>query len=136
MQAATHANEMPGAMALHHLMPQLLATERKGLIQGEIIVVPTVNPIGQSQLVGNSHAGRYNLLSKAAHEVLADMSRVNELQTLTTCWICTATSMLPCTCSPRPATGPTAPFGAGRRPGRQGQPVCVGIAQSYNSLVD
>lgn len=63
IQAAIHANEMPGTMALHHLMPQLLTAERKGLIQGEIIVVPTVNPIGQSQLVGNSHAGRYNLLS-------------------------------------------------------------------------
>ena len=63
IQAAIHANEMPGTMALHHLMPQLLTAERKDLIQGEIIVVPTVNPIGQSQLVGNSHAGRYNLLS-------------------------------------------------------------------------
>jgi uncharacterized protein len=63
MQAAIHANEMPGTMALHHLMPQLLEAERKGLIQGEIIVVPTVNPIGQAQLVGNAHAGRYNLLS-------------------------------------------------------------------------
>ena len=63
MQAAIHANEMPGTMALHHLMPQLLEAERKGLIQGEIIVVPTVNPIGQAQLVGNSHTGRYNLLS-------------------------------------------------------------------------
>ncbi|KZR98637.1 Uncharacterized protein APZ42_005852, partial [Daphnia magna] len=37
--------------------------DKKGLIQGEIILVPTVNPIGQAQLVGNSHAGRYNLLS-------------------------------------------------------------------------
>jgi len=63
IQAAIHANEMPGSMALHHLMPQLLEAERKGLIQGEIIVVPTVNPIGQAQLVGNAHAGRYNLLS-------------------------------------------------------------------------
>ena len=63
MQAAIHANEMPGTMALHHLMPQLLAAEKEGLIQGEIIVVPTVNPIGQAQLVGNSPTGRYNLLS-------------------------------------------------------------------------
>ena len=63
IQAAIHANEMPGTMALHHLMPQLLEAERKGLILGEIIVVPTVNPIGQAQLVGNAHAGRYNLLS-------------------------------------------------------------------------
>jgi predicted deacylase len=63
LQAAIHANEMPGTMALHHLMPQLLEAESQGLILGEIIVVPTVNPIGQAQLVGNAHAGRYNLLS-------------------------------------------------------------------------
>lgn len=63
LQAAIHANEMPGTMALHHLMPQLLAAESQGLILGEVIVVPTVNPIGQAQLVGNAHAGRYNLLS-------------------------------------------------------------------------
>jgi predicted deacylase len=63
MQAAIHANEMPGTMALHHLMPMLTEADKKGLIQGEIILVPTVNPIGQSQLVGNSHAGRYNHLS-------------------------------------------------------------------------
>jgi predicted deacylase len=63
MQAAIHANEMPGSMALHHLMPLLVEAEKKGLIKGEIILVPTVNPIGQSQLIGNSHAGRYNNLS-------------------------------------------------------------------------
>ena len=63
MQAAIHANEMPGTMALHHLMPMLSEADKKGLIKGEIILVPTVNPIGQSQLVGNSHAGRYNHLS-------------------------------------------------------------------------
>jgi predicted deacylase len=63
IQAAIHANEMPGTMALHHLMPQLIEADEKGLIQGEIIVVPTVNPIGQAQLVGNQHLGRYNLLS-------------------------------------------------------------------------
>ena len=54
MQAAIHANEMPGTMALHHLMPMLTEADQKGLIQGEIILVPTVNPIGQSQLIGLS----------------------------------------------------------------------------------
>ena len=44
-------------------MPLLVEADKKGLIQGEIILVPTVNPIGQSQLIGNSHAGRYNMLS-------------------------------------------------------------------------
>ncbi|NCV32617.1 MAG: succinylglutamate desuccinylase, partial [Betaproteobacteria bacterium] len=60
MQAAIHANEMPGTMALHHLMPQLVDADAKGLIEGEIIIVPTVNPIGQAQLVGNQHLGRYH----------------------------------------------------------------------------
>jgi hypothetical protein len=64
IQAAIHANELPGAMALHHLMPMLTGADRAGRIRGEVIVVPTVNPIGQSQLVGNNHLGRYDLLSR------------------------------------------------------------------------
>jgi hypothetical protein len=64
IQAAIHANELPGAMALHHLMPMLTKADRAGRIKGEVIVVPTVNPIGQSQLVGNNHLGRYDLLSR------------------------------------------------------------------------
>ena len=64
LQAAIHANELPGAMALHHLMPMLAAADRRGLIRGEIIVVPTVNPIGLAQLVGNNHLGRYDFLCR------------------------------------------------------------------------
>jgi len=64
LQAAIHANELPGAMALHHLMPMLLKADQAGRIAGEIVVVPTVNPIGLSQLVGNNHLGRYDLLGR------------------------------------------------------------------------
>ena len=64
LQAAIHANELPGAMALHHLMPMLAAADRRGRIRGEIIVVPTVNPIGLAQLVGNNHLGRYDFLGR------------------------------------------------------------------------
>jgi predicted deacylase len=64
LQAAIHANELPGAMALHHLMPLLAAADRARRIKGEIIVVPTVNPIGLAQLVGNNHLGRYELLGR------------------------------------------------------------------------
>ncbi|MBG9386513.1 succinylglutamate desuccinylase/aspartoacylase family protein [Caenimonas aquaedulcis] len=64
LQAAIHANELPGAMALHHLMPMLVEADRKGLIQGEIVVVPTVNPIGLAQLAGNNHLGRYDFLGR------------------------------------------------------------------------
>jgi len=63
MQAAIHANEMPGTMALHHLMPQLIEADQNALMLGEVIVVPAVNPIGHAQLVGNQHSGRYHLLS-------------------------------------------------------------------------
>jgi predicted deacylase len=64
LQAAIHANELPGVMALHHLMPMLAEADRAGRLRGEVIVVPAVNPIGQSQLIGNTHLGRYDLLSR------------------------------------------------------------------------
>jgi uncharacterized protein len=64
LQAAIHANELPGAMALHHLMPLLVAADRRGRIRGEIVIVPTVNPIGLAQLVGNNHLGRYDFLCR------------------------------------------------------------------------
>ena len=64
LQAAIHANELPGAMALHPLMPMLAAADRARRIKGEIIVVPAVNPIGLAQLVSNNHLGRYELLGR------------------------------------------------------------------------
>ncbi len=64
LQAAVHANEFPGAMALHHLLPQLLKADAAGRIVGEVVVVPAVNPIGLSQLVGNNHLGRYDQLGR------------------------------------------------------------------------
>ena len=64
LQSSIHANELPGAMLLHYLMPMLAEADRAGRIKGEVICVPTVNPIGQAQLVGNTHLGRYDLLSR------------------------------------------------------------------------
>jgi uncharacterized protein len=64
LQAAIHANELPGAMALHYLMPMLADADKRGLVKGEIVVVPTVNPIGLSQLAGNNHLGRYDFLGR------------------------------------------------------------------------
>lgn len=64
IQSSVHANELPGAMLLHYLMPMLAAAERDGRMRGEVVVVPTMNPIGQAQLVGNQHFGRYDLLSR------------------------------------------------------------------------
>lgn len=64
LQAAIHANELPGAMALHHMMPMLIEADRRGRIRGEIILVPTINPIGLAQLSGNTHLGRYDFLGR------------------------------------------------------------------------
>jgi predicted deacylase len=64
LQAAIHANEFPGTMALHHLMPMLAEADRRGRIRGEIVLAPAVNPIGMSQLAGNQHLGRYEFLGR------------------------------------------------------------------------
>ncbi|BBK36892.1 succinylglutamate desuccinylase [Allostella sp. ATCC 35155] len=60
LQAAIHANELPGVMALHYLLPMLEAADKAGQIQGEIIVVPTANPVGMSQHLYANHLGRYD----------------------------------------------------------------------------
>ncbi len=64
LQAAIHANELPGTMALHHLMPMLAEADRRGRMRGQVVVIPTVNPIGLSQLVGHIHLGRYDFLGR------------------------------------------------------------------------
>lgn len=58
-QAALHANEWPGLMALHHLIPLLDAADKEGRIKGEIIVLPYANPIGMNQWMGGAAPGRY-----------------------------------------------------------------------------
>jgi predicted deacylase len=64
LQAAIHANELPGVMALHHLMPMLAAADRAGRVRGSIVIVPTVNPIGLAQVFGNTHLGRYEFAGR------------------------------------------------------------------------
>ncbi|MCW5732190.1 MAG: succinylglutamate desuccinylase/aspartoacylase family protein [Alphaproteobacteria bacterium] len=64
MQAAIHANELPGVMALHHLLPMLDKADALGRIKGEIVVVPSCNPIGFSQFMNAQHLGRYHFLGR------------------------------------------------------------------------
>lgn len=64
LQAAIHANEFPGSMALHHLMPMLVEANRLARIKGEVVVVPAVNPIGMSQVSFNTHLGRYDFFGR------------------------------------------------------------------------
>jgi hypothetical protein len=59
LQAALHADEWPGLMALNHLIPMLDHADKAGRIVGEIVLVPYANPIGLDQRLGGAMPGRY-----------------------------------------------------------------------------
>lgn len=61
VQAALHANELPGILVIHHLARRLDAAEARGDIKGEIVVVPTANPIGLAQTINGKQVGRFEL---------------------------------------------------------------------------
>lgn len=63
LQAALHADEIPGLLVLHHLCARLDEAEERGEIAGDITVVPSANPIGLAQHVAGRHLGRYDLPS-------------------------------------------------------------------------
>ena len=61
VQAALHADEIPGMMAAHHLRAELERLEADGQIVGEVLLVPVANPIGLGQRVLGSKIGRFDL---------------------------------------------------------------------------
>ncbi len=58
LQAALHADEHPGLLALNHLIR--LLDEGRDPILGEIVIVPIANPIGLSQQLHGYLVGRYD----------------------------------------------------------------------------
>jgi predicted deacylase len=64
MQAALHAEELPGVAALHFLIPMLEAAEKRGDIVGAVTIVPKANPVGASQYVNGANEGRFDLGSR------------------------------------------------------------------------
>jgi hypothetical protein len=58
-QAAIHAGEMTGALALDRLGVLLDEAAAAGAIRGEVILAPLCNPIGYSQFLFGDHAGRF-----------------------------------------------------------------------------
>lgn len=58
LQAGLHADEMPGVLALQHLLPLLEEAEADGRIPGEVLVVSAANPIGLSQWAFQRPLGR------------------------------------------------------------------------------
>ncbi|MDH3451851.1 MAG: M14 family metallopeptidase [Gammaproteobacteria bacterium] len=63
LQAALHADEIPGLLVQHKLVQKLQVAERDALITGEIVVVPVANPIGSDQHLLGMHQGRYEQAS-------------------------------------------------------------------------
>ena len=64
MQAALHAEELPGVAALHFLVPMLQAAEARGDLLSDVTVVPRANPIGAGQYVNGAMEGRFDLGSR------------------------------------------------------------------------
>jgi predicted deacylase len=61
VQAGLHADELPGMLAIQHLLDSLVKLESAGRIRGRIVVRPFANPIGLGQRVFGAHTGRFNL---------------------------------------------------------------------------
>lgn len=61
IQAALHANELPGTAAINALMPLLRKAESDGRIRGNITLVPQANPIGTEQHLLGVNQGRFHL---------------------------------------------------------------------------
>lgn len=61
IQAALHADEIPGMLCAVELQRKLTAREAAGEVSGEIILVPVANPIGLSQDVLGNPIGRFDL---------------------------------------------------------------------------
>jgi len=61
LQAALHAGELPGVVAIDALMPMLARAEAEGRISGAITIVPWANPIGRAQYHFGEHQGRFHL---------------------------------------------------------------------------
>jgi predicted deacylase len=64
IQAALHANELPGTALVHVLCEGLRQAEAAGQIRSDIIVVPHANPIGAAQSHFGELQGRFDLGSR------------------------------------------------------------------------
>lgn len=60
LQAALHADEQPGTMVLHHLLPRLRDADAAGQLRAHFTVFPSVNPLGLANRSLRHHIGRYD----------------------------------------------------------------------------
>jgi predicted deacylase len=61
LQAALHADEQPGTMALHHLLAMLRAADTAGQLKAHFTIFPSVNPLGLANYALRHHIGRYDI---------------------------------------------------------------------------
>lgn len=61
IQAALHADEIPGMICAQALVRELMAIEAAGDLKGEVVLVPVANPLGLGQLVLGQPVGRFSL---------------------------------------------------------------------------
>ncbi|MBZ2207684.1 succinylglutamate desuccinylase/aspartoacylase family protein [Massilia soli] len=61
LQAALHADEVPGMLVAQFLRNELLALEAAGSIRGEVVLVPAANPLGLAQAIHGAPFGRFDL---------------------------------------------------------------------------
>lgn len=61
IQAALHADEVPGMLVAQFLRQELERLEAAGQILGEVIVVPVANPLGLTQALLGVPLGRFDL---------------------------------------------------------------------------
>src|SRR5690606_31383771 len=58
-----HADEHPGTMLLHHLLPMLKQADERGQLRARFTVMPLVNPLGLQNFSFYRHVGRYDTRS-------------------------------------------------------------------------
>jgi uncharacterized protein len=61
IQAALHADEIPGMICAQSLRRELVAIEAAGDLIGEVVLVPVANPLGLGQQVLGQPVGRFSL---------------------------------------------------------------------------
>ena len=63
IQAALHADELPGILVANKLIELLDSIDVKGAIKKEIVLIPYANPIGLNQNILDSTIGRFSISS-------------------------------------------------------------------------
>ena len=61
IQAALHADELPGILVVEQLRQRLIALDAAGALRGEVLLLPWANPLGLAQQVLGRHQGRFDL---------------------------------------------------------------------------